>query len=153
MPEVETAMRRTTQRHHALRLRAIRAQVAGTARAEVALFCNVTEGTVLSAIRALNQGGIDALPDKARRGRPRLLTAERFRDEVVPLLENPTAAGQQHWTAVKLHGHPAGNLQTGAHVRLSVIGAVEPASGACSALICDGCDTAGFQPFLDTLAA
>jgi DDE superfamily endonuclease len=48
--------------------------------------------------------------------------------------------------------HPL-NLQTGAHVRLNVIGAVEPASGACSALICDGCDTAVFQAFLDTLAA
>jgi transposase len=58
-----------------------------------------------------NQGGIDALLDKARCGRPRLLTAQRFRAEVVPLLENPASAGQHHWTAVKLHGHLAGHLQ------------------------------------------
>jgi len=38
-------------------------------------------------------------------------------------------------------------------VRLNVLAAVAPATGVCSALIFDGCDTAVFQLFVDTLAA
>ncbi len=238
LAEVETAVRCTPQRHHALRLRAIRALGTGLDRAAVAHFCDVSPATVQRWIRTFNQGGIDALLDKPRGGRPRVLSAGRFRAEVVPLLEAPSAAGEHHWTAVKLHGHLAAelqitlgystllrhlhehgwvlriprpwplppsddlwhqqrtaflpgfksllsdplarvffadeagfegdprprstwarkgshphNLQTGKHIRLSAIGAVEPATGACSALLCDGCDSDVFQAFLDTLAA
>ena len=48
--------------------------------------------------------------------------------------------------------HPL-TKQTGAHVRLNILAAAAPATGACSALIFDGCDSAVFQIFLDTLAA
>ena len=41
---------------------------------------------------------------------------------------------------------------TGSHVRLNVIGAVEPRTGAMSALVMNACDTEVFQLFLDTLA-
>ena len=155
-----------------------------------------------------------------------------------PLLADPAAAGEYHWTAVKLHGHLKTELhtsfgdstlgrhlpehgwvqriprpsprppddsareqkraafrpqraallsdphavlyfqdecgiegdprprstralkgshplikQTGTHLRLNVPGAVAPATGACRALIFDGCEPALFQVFPDTRAA
>jgi hypothetical protein len=33
------------------------------------------------------------------------------RDLLVPVLENPTQAGQVHWTGVKLHGYLKEQLQ------------------------------------------
>src|SRR6187431_386230 len=171
---------------------AIRALGNGAPRPAVAQVFDVSERTLCAWIRAFNGGGIDALLDKKRRGRPRVLDPQSFAQQVAPLLADPAAAGECHWTAVKLHGylHSALHLelgystlvrqlhehgwvlriprprstwalkgshpltkQTGAHVRLNVIGAVAPATGACSALIFDGCDTDVFQVFLDTLAA
>lgn len=238
LAEVETAMRCTPQRQHAVRLMAIRALGKGAPRSAVAQVFDVHERTLCEWIRAFNAGGIDALLDKKRRGRPRVLDAQSFARQVEPLLADPAAAGECHWTAVKLHGHLTGTLsmklgystlvrhlhehgwvqriprpwplppndeqwehkraafrpqfaalladpqavvffqdecgiegdprprstwalkgshpvikQTGSHVRLNILGAVAPATGDCSALIFDGCDTAVFQVFLDTLSA
>lgn len=51
-----------------------------------------------------NCGGIDALASKPRPGRPRKIKLQRLRDFLVPVLEDPSQAGQQHWTGVKVHG-------------------------------------------------
>lgn len=238
LAEVETALRCTPQRQHAVRLMAMRALGNGASRAAVVQVFDITEPTLCTWIRVFNSGGIDALLDKKRSGRPRVLSADDFQQKVTPLLTNPGAAGECHWTAVKLHGYLQKQLQTafgystllrhlhehrwvlriprpwplppddktweqkraafrpqlaallsdpqavvffqdecgiegdprprstwalkgshpltkqtGAHVRLNVLGAVAPATGACSALIFDGCDTGVFQIFLDTLAA
>jgi hypothetical protein len=51
-----------------------------------------------------NTGGIDALTTKGRRGRARRVKLERLRDLLVPVLENPSQAGELHWTGVKVHG-------------------------------------------------
>jgi len=238
LAELETAMRCTPQRQHVVRLMAMRALGNGAPRGAVAQVFDISERTLCGWIRNFNAGGIDALLDKKRRGRPRVIDAENFAQKVAPLLADPAAAGECHWTAVKLHGylksalhielgystlvrelHAAGwvlriprpwplppndeqwerkraafrpqlaalladpqavvffqdecgiegdprprstwalkgshplTKQTGSHVRLNVLSAVAPASGACSALIFDGCDTDVFQAFLDTLAA
>ena len=238
LAEVETARRCTPQRQHAVRLMAIRALGNGAERRAVAQVFAISERTLCGWIRAFNAGGIDALLDRKRRGRPRVMDPVEFREKVVPLLADPAGAGECHWTAVKLHGYLQSTLQrelgystlvrqlhehgwvlriprpwplppnddlweqrraqfrprlqallqdpqavvffqdecgiegdprprstwalkgshpltkqTGAHVRLNVLGAVAPATGACSALIFDGCDTDVFQVFLDTLAA
>jgi len=238
LAEVETALRCTPQRQQALRLRAMRALGTGMDRSGVAHFCDVSERTLTGWIRRFNTGGIDALLDKVRSGRPRVMDAVSFQEKIAPLLADPASAGEAHWTAVKLHGHLSTALQielgystlvrhlhehgwvqriprpwplppdddlwekrraefipqlktlladpqavvffqdecgvegdprpratwavkgshpltkrTGKHVRLNVVGAVAPASGACTALIFDGCDSGVFQVFLDTLAA
>jgi transposase len=55
-------------------------------------------------IEMFNRGGIDALASRPRSGRPRKIKIERVRDLLVPVLENPSQAGELHWTGVKLHG-------------------------------------------------
>jgi hypothetical protein len=51
-----------------------------------------------------NRGGIDALASKPRNGRPPKVKWERLRDLLIPVLEDPSRAGELHWTGVKLHG-------------------------------------------------
>jgi transposase len=111
LAEVEAAMRCTPQRQHAVRLMAIRALGNGSPRTVVAQVFGVSERTLCGWIRGFNAGGIEALLDKKRRGRPRVLAAEEFLKKVAPLLADPAEAGECHWTAVKLHGHLTGALQ------------------------------------------
>jgi len=88
-----------------VRLNAIRSLLLGIARATLCQqFCR-TDRMVRLWIELFNRGGIDALITKPKPGRPRKVKLERVRDLLVPVLENPTAAGQVHWTGVKLHGY------------------------------------------------
>lgn len=57
----------------------------------------------LAAIRALLMG-FDALATKPRSGRPRKVKLERVGDLVLPVLDDPSLAGETHWTGRKLHG-------------------------------------------------
>ncbi|MBK8090973.1 MAG: IS630 family transposase [Verrucomicrobiaceae bacterium] len=45
-------------------------------------------------------------------GRRRILPKEQVSGKILPLIEDPSLAGQSHWTAVKLHGWIKQNLQT-----------------------------------------
>jgi len=58
----------------------------------------------LAAIRALLMG-FDALATKPRSGRPRKVKLERVGDLVLPVLDDPSLAGETHWTGRKLHGY------------------------------------------------
>lgn len=91
--------------HVALRIRSIWAMGNGVDRESAAVFCNVDEKTVLSWINAFNRAGIDGLLDQPGRGRKRAVSRERVSSELIPLLEDPSSVGQQHWTAVKFHGY------------------------------------------------
>jgi transposase len=55
-------------------------------------------------ISRFNQLGIDGLIYRPRPGRPRLLENDAVRSEILPLVDDPSLAGQLHWTAVKLTG-------------------------------------------------
>ena len=88
-----------------LRLRAIWVLGRGMNREDVALFCNVHEHTVLEWINRFNDKGIDGLIEKKRSGAPRILSTEQIQQQVIPILNEPSKAGQHHWTAVKLHGY------------------------------------------------
>jgi transposase len=55
-------------------------------------------------ILCFNEGGIDALDSKPRPGRPRKIKLQRLRDLLVPVLEDPSKAAQEHWTGGKIHG-------------------------------------------------
>ena len=87
------------------RLAAIRALLLAHTREEVAQLFGRSERMVRLWILAFNRGGIDALASKPRPGRPRKVKFERVRDLLVPVLEEPAKAGQEHWTGVKLHGY------------------------------------------------
>ena len=105
LAELETAMHCTPCRRAALRIRAIWALFRGMHRADVALFCNIDEKTLLDWINGFNSSGIDGLIDRERKGAPRKIERQKVLAEIIPLLDAPAIVGQQHWTAVKLHGH------------------------------------------------
>jgi transposase len=63
-----------------------------------------SERTMRLWISRFNQLGIDGLIYRPRPGRPRLLDGDAVRDEILPLVDDPSLAGQLHWTAVKLTG-------------------------------------------------
>jgi len=101
---------------------------------------------------------------KERRGRPCILNAAAFAERPPrcwPIRSLPeSVTGQQaNSTAIPKarsrwalkNRHPL-TKQTGPHVRINVFGAVAPATGACSALIFERCDTNVFKAYLDTLA-
>ena len=87
-----------------IRLNAMRTLLLGMGRADICrIFCR-TDRMVRLWIELFNRGGIDALITRPKPGRPRKVKLERVRDLLVPVLENPAAAGQVHWTGVKIHG-------------------------------------------------
>jgi transposase len=103
--ELRVAMEAAPNKRSYIRLNAIRSLLLGISRATVCQqFCR-TERMVRLWIELFNRGGIDALITRARPGRPRKVKLERVRDLLVPVLENPAAAGQVHWTGVKIHGY------------------------------------------------
>ena len=103
--ELGVAMETAPNKRSYVRLNAIRSLLLGIARATLCQqFCR-TDRMVRLWIELFNRGGIDALITKPKPGRPRKVKLERVRDLLVPVLENPTAAGQVHWTGVKLHGY------------------------------------------------
>ena len=88
-----------------IRLNAIRSLLMGIPRDTLCQqFCR-SDRMVRLWIHQYNQGGIDALITKPRPGRPRKVTLQRVQDLLVPVLEDPSQAGQVHWTGVKLHGY------------------------------------------------
>ena len=64
----------------------------------------VSERTLRLWIARFNEQGIDGLIYRPRPGRPRLLDDDAVRGEILPLVDDPSLAGQLHWTAVKLTG-------------------------------------------------
>ncbi|TAE78493.1 MAG: IS630 family transposase [Verrucomicrobia bacterium] len=63
-----------------------------------------SERTMRLWISRFNQLGIDGLIYRPRPGRPRLLDGDAVRSEILPVVDDPSLAGQLHWTAVKLTG-------------------------------------------------
>ena len=87
-----------------IRLTVIRSLLMGLERSVVAQqFCR-TDRVLRLWIEMFNRGGIDALTTKRRPGRGRKVKLECLRDLLVPVLENPSQAGELHWTGVKVHG-------------------------------------------------
>jgi transposase len=86
------------------RLAAIRALLKGYSRAQVGELFGRSERLVRLWLLCFNEGGIDALASKPRPGRPRKIKLQRLRDLLVPVLEDPPKAAQEHGTGVKVHG-------------------------------------------------
>ena len=102
--ELLVAMEVAPNKRSYRRLAAIRALLKGFDRGQVADLFGRSERLVRLWILMFNAGGIDALASKPRPGRPRKIKLERLRDLLVPVLEDPAQAAQEHWTGVKIHG-------------------------------------------------
>src|SRR5690349_13046182 len=87
-----------------LRLAAIRALLLGVPRPQVCRLYHRSDRGVRLWVEMFNRGGIDALASKPRTGRPPKVKLARLRDLLIPVLEDPTRAGELHWTGLKLHG-------------------------------------------------
>jgi len=105
LEELEVAMKCAPTQQASLRMRALWSLGRGMGKPATALFCNVSHATLLGWIHRFNKQGIDGLIDRTRLGRPRKIPQEQLRSEILPLLDEPAKAGQEHWTAIKLHGH------------------------------------------------
>jgi transposase len=104
MEELKVAMEASPTRRGYVRLAVIRSLLLGVERPTVCeQFCR-SDRAVRLWITLYNKGGIDALASKPRSGRPRKVRLQKAADLLVPVLENPSEAGQLHWTGVKLHG-------------------------------------------------
>ena len=100
LEEMRVAMEAAPNRRSYIRLAVMRSLLMGLERSVVAKqFCR-TDRVVRLWIEMFNTGGIDALTTKGRRGRARRVKLEGLRDLLVPVLENPSQAGELHWTGV-----------------------------------------------------
>lgn len=109
--ELLVAMEAAPNKRSYRRLAAIRALCKGYSRAQVSELFGRSERLVRLWIVMFNEGGIDALASKPRPGRPPKIKLQRLRDLLVPVLEDPAQAAQEHWTGVKVHGWLQEQLQ------------------------------------------
>lgn len=64
----------------------------------------VTERCLQLWITRFNEQGIDGITYRPKSGRPRVISREQVASEILPLVDDPSLAGQTHWTATKLAG-------------------------------------------------
>ena len=86
------------------RLNAMHLLLLGAAYDVVLRNSRCSERTMRLWISRFNQLGIDGLIYRPRPGRPRLLDGDTVRNEILPVVDDPSKAGELHWTAVKLTG-------------------------------------------------
>ena len=111
MEELKGAMEAAPNQRSYVRLNVIRSLLMGLPRQTLCEQFLRSDRTVRLWIELFNRGGIDALITRPRPGRPRKVRLEHLRDLLLPVLEDPTQAGQVHWTGVKLHGFLKEQLQ------------------------------------------
>ena len=112
LQEVRVAMDCTPTKKGFRRLQALRWLYEGKSREEVAGRSCFSLRQVLRFIQAFNLAGLDGLIPGRSSGRRRILPKQQVSEKILPLIEDPSLAGQSHWTAVKLHGWIKENLQT-----------------------------------------
>ena len=112
LEEVRRAMDCTPTKKGFRRLQALGWLFEGKSREQVADLSGFSLRHVLRFIQAFNLAGLDGLIPGRSSGRRRILPKEQVSKTILPLIEDPSLAGQSHWTAVKLHGWIKDNLQT-----------------------------------------
>ena len=86
------------------RLNAIHLLLVGAPYDVVLRNSRVKERTFRLWISRFNEQGIDGLIYRPYSGRPRKLSPEQVREDILPLIDDPGLADQTHWTATKLCG-------------------------------------------------
>ena len=104
MEELELALDCGPDHKSYRRLNAMHLLLIGTPYDLVVRNSRVSERTVRLWVRRYNELGIDGLIHRPGAGRPRLLEHEEIESKVLPVVDDPSAAGETHWTARKLCG-------------------------------------------------
>jgi transposase len=112
LEEVRVALDCTPTKKGFRRLQALRWLYEGKSREEVAALSDFHPRHILRFIKLFNLAGLDGLIPGRSSGRRRILPKAQVAEQIVPLIEDPSLAGQTHWTAVKLHGWIKEHLQT-----------------------------------------
>lgn len=102
--ELESAMDCGTDEKAFKRMNAMHLLLIGTPYELVLRNSRVSDRTLRWWIQCFNQLGVDGLTYKPRPGRPRILDPEEIESEILPVVDDPTLAGENHWTARKLCG-------------------------------------------------
>lgn len=104
MNELELAMDCGPDHKAFRRMNAIHLLLIGVSFEHVMRNSRIGERTLQLWISRFNDRGIDALAYRPKSGRPRKLALQEVEESILPLVDDPSLAGQSHWTAVKLHG-------------------------------------------------
>ena len=86
------------------RLLAMKTLLLGVPFETVCKIHSVCDRTLQRWVKDYNAFGIDGLTDEERTGRPPAIAPE-LKSKLVTLIEEPSRAGQTHWTGRKFHGH------------------------------------------------
>ena len=105
LQDLQTAKDCAPTKHGFVRLYAVELVLTGQGKEIAATMASRTTRTIERWLRLYEERGIDGLAIKGRSGRPRIISKERFGAEIVPLVLDPSAVGETHFTGVKLHGH------------------------------------------------
>lgn len=110
MAEIDSAIKASHCKFSMQRLEAMKALLIGIAPEHVANLYSITRNTLTVWIQAFNTQGIDGLINKPRPGRPRAIEPHQI-EKLCDLIQNPSKAEIEHWTAKKFHGHLTETLQ------------------------------------------
>ena len=110
--DVIVAMECTPTKKGYRRLQVLRWLYEGKSRQEAAALSYFSDRQILRYIQAFNRWGLDGLIPGRSSGRARKIDPAVLRGRLVPVMEDPSLAGQTHWSAVKLHGWLKDTLQT-----------------------------------------
>jgi transposase len=105
LEELEVAMNCAPNHRSYLRLRTLWTLGRGFDKKDVSEILGVNYSTLLDWIHAFNECGIDGLIDRKQTGRPRKIDPDEVQTSILPLLDDPAKANEEHWTIVKLHGY------------------------------------------------
>jgi transposase len=108
--ELHTAMGAARSGRERDRMIAIRALLEGESIDTVARVFGRHRRTIKQWINRFNERGIDGLLDAPRSGAPPKIP-QTMEGDLIDLVEHPEQAGEQHWTARKLHGYLNGELE------------------------------------------
>lgn len=111
LDEVKVAMACTPTKKGYQRLQILRWLFEGRSRQEVAQLSYFSDRQILRYIRAFNDFGLDGLIPGRSSGRARKVALSLLKQHVEPVMDDPSLAGQTHWSAVKLHGWLRERLQ------------------------------------------
>lgn len=109
MEELEQAIKCGPDYKAFRRLNAIHLLLIGTPYDLVLRNSCVTDRALRLWISRFNESGIDGLAHRPGQGRPRIMERETVASEIIPVVDDPSEAGELHWTGRKLHGWLSGD--------------------------------------------
>jgi transposase len=104
MQELRLAIDCCPDRKAQKRLNAIHLLLCGGSFELTQAHSGVSERCLQLWISRFNSMGVDGITYRPRCGRPRILPPEAVGETILPLVDDPSLAGERHWTAVKLCG-------------------------------------------------